>query len=311
MKLSVIVPTWRRPEDLTRCLAGLAAQLRPADEVLVVARREDSETWAALERSSGSSHQLPVRGISVAVSGVVPSLRAGLNASRGDVVAITDDDAVPRRDWLERIERLLERDPTVGGVGGRDWVHRDGVLNGGERTVGSVRWYGRVIGNHHLGVGGPREVDLLKGANMAFRARAVRPVDLDDGLRGEGDQPHWEIDLCLSVKRNGWTLLYDPAIAVDHYPAPRFEREQRAAGSAEALRNEVHNRTYALLKGLPGWRAPITLAYEFLVGTRQAPGLAAALERRARGKRVWARLATATGARREAVGTIIRYWSQR
>lgn len=35
-----------------------------------------------------------------------------------------------------------------------------------------VQWFGRVIGNHHLGTGGVREVDILKGVNMSFRQTA-------------------------------------------------------------------------------------------------------------------------------------------
>ncbi|RAG65491.1 hypothetical protein DN536_36710, partial [Burkholderia multivorans] len=32
--------------------------------------------------------------------------------------------------------------------------------------------------------------------------------------------------------RAGWKLMYDPAIAVDHYPAERFDDDRRDARSA-------------------------------------------------------------------------------
>ena len=45
MKITVLIPTYRRPKDLGRCLEALQKQTRPADEVLVVVRNTDAETW--------------------------------------------------------------------------------------------------------------------------------------------------------------------------------------------------------------------------------------------------------------------------
>jgi len=44
------------------------------------------------------------------------AMAAGVERAEGDVIAFTDDDAVPRRDWLTRIASHFE-DPRVGGVG--------------------------------------------------------------------------------------------------------------------------------------------------------------------------------------------------
>ena len=117
---------------------------------------------------------------------------------------------------------------------------------------------------------------------------------------------HWEIDLCLRVVSGGWDLLYDPAIVVDHYPAQRFGEDQRVGRPLPALQNEVYNETRALLRNLPAWRGAITLCYGVAIGTRLAPGLVTALERRLRGERVGPRLAAAERARLEALGDLIR-----
>ncbi len=49
LSVGVLVPSYRRPEDLGRCLEGLAAQIRLPDEVMVVVRDEDAATWEALD----------------------------------------------------------------------------------------------------------------------------------------------------------------------------------------------------------------------------------------------------------------------
>ena len=299
MRKSVVVTTWRRPAELLRCLEGLSSQSRLPDEVVVVARSTDAETHRALQRAQLTD--LPLRLVEVTDPGMAVSLNAGIRAAKGELVAITDDDAVPRGDWLERVELHLQADAGLGGVGGRDWVHQGSkVLDQRATRVGEVRWYGRVIGNHHLGSGGPREVDVLKGVNMAFRREALWGVSIGDGLRGSATQPHWEIGLCLALKRSGWRLLYDPAVAVDHYPAQRHDEDQRGDRSLAALGNDVYNETYVLLRWLSGGRKAASLGYGLLVGTRQAPGVVVALERASRRQSAPGAFAAAQRARLEA-----------
>ena len=75
-------------------------------------------------------------------------------------MALTDDDAEPRNDWIERIKHHFEQ-PEVGGVGGRD----DQVVNPGRADrVGELQWFGRLVGNHHLGVGDARPSTFSKGS---------------------------------------------------------------------------------------------------------------------------------------------------
>ncbi len=305
MKLTVLIPTWRRPQELAGCIDGLGRQSRKPDEVLVVARGEDTQTWSLLEsRRSDALALCPVR---VDSPGQVRSLNVGLARAEGEVVAIVDDDAVPRRDWLARIERHFAEQPMVGGVGGRDWVHHGELLHDGSTsTVGKIRWYGRVIGNHHLGVGDARQVDLLKGVNMAFRRDAVRGIRIAEALRGGGAQVHSDMDLCLAVKSAGWRLVYDPAIAVDHYPARRFDEDQRENRPLAALQNEVYNETYVLARRLSLRSAVLPLLYGLVVGRRQAPGLVVALERLARGERSGAALLACTRGRIEALAAALR-----
>ena len=230
MIISVVIPTYCRPKDLQHCLDALKKQARAPDEVLVVVRDNDAKTWAMLEDISLG--HLTLRAVAVTTPGYAAALNAGLDATRGDIITFTDDDTAPRPDWLARIENHFQADPRVGRVGGRDWVREgDWVHDEARVVVGKVQWFGRMVDNHHLGVGRPREVDTLKGANMSFRRAAVEGIRFDERLRGTGAQPRADYAFCLVVKRAGWRLIYDPAVAVDHYPAPRLGgiRESRLA----------------------------------------------------------------------------------
>jgi cellulose synthase/poly-beta-1,6-N-acetylglucosamine synthase-like glycosyltransferase len=273
MKLTVMVPTYRRCADLQRCLEALKQQTRPADEVLVIVRDTDDETWAFL--ASYAAAPLPLQPLVVKASGVVAAMNVGLTAARGDIIASTDDDAAPRLDWLQQIEAYFLADATLGGVGGRDWqyIGQDLKETGACAVVGKLQWFGRVIGNHHLGVGGPRAVDVLKGVNMAYRRMAIEHLRFDDRMWGSGAQVHFELAFTLAVRRAGWKLIYDPAVAVNHYPAQRFDEDQRDQFNPLALVNAVHNETLALLSHLPPIQRLVFLLWSVLVGHREARGL--------------------------------------
>jgi len=253
-------------------------QTKPAFQVIVVVRDIDAETWQFLEE--GHHHNLPLRIVKVTVPGVVAALNAGLEAVEGDIVSITDDDAAPRPDWLERITAHFISDSRIGGVGGRDWVHHGTKLEDDSReVVGRLQWFGRVIGNHHLGVGEPREVDVLKGVNMSFRAHAlakpsagIAQLRFDERMRGTGAQVHFEMAFALALKRAGSKIIYDPSVAVDHYPAQRFDEDQRNNFNDIALINLVHNETLVLLEHLPPIRRAVFLLWAVLVGTRDSLG---------------------------------------
>jgi glycosyltransferase involved in cell wall biosynthesis len=269
MRLSVVVPTYRRCDALQRALAALAGQLRQADEILVVARPDDDEAGAAIE---AASYGLPIERVDVLQPGLVAALNAGLDAARGDVVAFTDDDAEPHPDWLQRIEQTFESDSRIAGAGGRDWVFYGAKLvPGAERVVGRVSWYGRVTGNHHAGIGGLRDVYVLKGVNMAFRRSVIASIRFDERLRGVGTEHHSELGACLRIRAAGWRVVYDPGTAVDHRPAPRIEGK-RELGDEVVTRSAAHNETLAVLEYLPRWRHPVYLAWALLVGTVVMPG---------------------------------------
>ncbi len=272
MKITVLIPTYRRPRDLARCLDAIAKQTRRADEVLVAVRDTDAETWQFLQAFNRET--LLLRTVTVSVTGVVAAMNAGLAAAQGDIIAITDDDAAPHGDWLERIEIHFLLDERTGGVGGRDWVYHGTQLEDGARdVVGRVQWFGRAIGEHHLGAGEPREVDLLKGANSSFRRSALAGLRFDERMRGTGAQVHFELAFCLALRRAGWKLIYDPKVGIDHYPARRFDEDQRYQFNQIAFINQVHNETLALLEYLPPARRFVFLIWAILVGTREALGL--------------------------------------
>jgi GT2 family glycosyltransferase len=258
------------------CLDALAAQRRLPNDVMVVVRPDDLLTHDALRARPDDS--LPWRIVPVEAPGLVAARNAGLAACRAGIVAFCDDDTRPHADWVERILGHFVRDAELGGLGGRDWCHDGESFDTGCRdVVGRFQWFGRAIGNHHLGRGTPREVQFLKGANMSYRTEAVNALRFDARLRGRAAQAHDDFAFSLAVGRSKWRLVYDPAVAVDHYcfsrDQPRPYVSTSALSDAQAYIDSVYNYVLVTWGGLPLLSKPIFLIWSLLVGIRPYPGV--------------------------------------
>jgi glycosyltransferase involved in cell wall biosynthesis/GT2 family glycosyltransferase len=291
---AVVVATWRRPDALARCLEGLAVQELPPSDVVVAVRPDDEQGRRVVASAPGAR----AREVVVTRPGTVAARNAGLAACDAEVVAFIDDDAVPAPDWTARLAAHYA-DPVVGAVGGRDRVHHDGVLVRGpvEPVVGRVLPYGRFVGFHHLGGGAARPVELLKGVNMSVRTAALGGRGFDSELRGEGAVHHEDWALSLRIARAGWTVVYDPAITVDHHEAPREGGTARIAPTGRALSDRLHNQTYAAVRYLPWRTAAAHVGFAVALGTTVGPGLlqgAVRIARRPEDARATAALVGAT-----------------
>jgi glycosyltransferase involved in cell wall biosynthesis/GT2 family glycosyltransferase/predicted O-methyltransferase YrrM len=278
---TVVVATYKRVDRLAACLDGLRSQSRPADEVLVVVHSSDGPSAELVEHRSRTWPEL--RCLRADRSGTVFAYSCALAAAHGTIVAYVDDDAVPRVDWLERIVTTFESDERIAAVGGRDLVYENGRVayepgSCGARLsgplVGRLRWFGRILGNHHIGVGTARDVDVIKGANMSFRRSAVAAIGFDERLRGRGAQIHSELSICLPLRRRGLRVVYDPRIEVQHFPAPRLYGDQRDALDGDAVFAWAHNESLQMLDHFGATRRLVFSVWALAVGSSEAPGFA-------------------------------------
>lgn len=265
-RIGVVVPTYRRPDHLRSCLGALLAQERIPEEVLAVVRPDDAASRAVIATFSS-----PVREVLVHEPGLLAALTAGATASTTSIVAFTDDDAEPGPAWVGQLLEAFDDDAAVGGVGGRDVIA--GEEADADLVVGRVTRWGKLVGNHSRGAGAARSVDVLKGVNMAYR-REVLALPL--GYRGTSTQAHTEVAMGLWARAQGWTLRYDPAIAVVHHEAARSASVGRERWRPDAASQTAHNLVAGMLAAQPERFWPRAL-YGLAVGDRGTPGAVRAL----------------------------------
>jgi GT2 family glycosyltransferase len=117
--ISALVVSLRDSQDLRRCLARVREQAEPlgAEVVLVINAAEGSLGAGAASELRALCHDLAFE----PRTGKSHGLNAGVAHCRGEVIAFTDDDAVPRPGWLAALTAPLlasDRPPHRVGAGG-------------------------------------------------------------------------------------------------------------------------------------------------------------------------------------------------
>lgn len=109
-RVSVIVPHYRDLRGLDACLADLLQQTVQPFEI-IVADNNSPEGAAAIAEVVGGRAKLVI----VTDKGAGPARNGGVAAATGEILAFTDSDCRPARDWLEQGLWALSRYDLVGG----------------------------------------------------------------------------------------------------------------------------------------------------------------------------------------------------
>jgi glycosyltransferase involved in cell wall biosynthesis len=245
--VTVVLPTFRRPNGLARVLGALAEQQDPGVPWDVVVVDNDQRPGAAAVFAA-HEHDLPVPASIVhePTPGATRARNSGVALASGDVIAFVDDDVVPDRAWLARLVA-----PIVSGradaAGGRVAL---------DPSVPLPSWLGPDwIGYLSLYERGPDERvlasdDYVLTANAAFRAERIRAIGGFDevlGPRAGSPMVNDDLDLCHRLAAAGGSIVYVPdAVVVHDVPADRLTvryllRRAYAQGRSDWLLDRVRN----------------------------------------------------------------------
>jgi glycosyltransferase involved in cell wall biosynthesis len=204
-----------RWESLCANLRALDAQSRRPDEILLVADH-NPELFDALA-SLGVGRVLA----NTNKRGCAGARNHGLQAASGEIVAFLDDDAIPERDWFERLVAPLEANPSVVATSG--WVLPEG---------GNVAaWYPRelywVFGCSWAGLEQRQMLRNPIGASMAWRRSVLSDVGGFNVAIGHVDNPGRPIAGCeetlagiRSTILTQGTIVHASDAVVHHYVGP-------------------------------------------------------------------------------------------
>ena len=201
--VSIIMPTYNRAGFVGSAIDHLLDLDPPPGgfEIIVVDDGSKDDTQSVLEPYAAMPD---VSVLKRPNGGPAAARNTGIAASRGTILAFTDDDCRPAKDWLRSLLGVLESSPVVG-VGGRTvpasvdslvsrFVARRHVSELPAAADGTVRW--------------------LVTCNAAFEKSALLAVNgFDESYPMPGGE---DTDLCARLRARGYELGVAPDALVRH-----------------------------------------------------------------------------------------------
>lgn len=226
MKYSIVIATYNRAPELADTLASLARLDSPDPwEVIIVDNNATDDTRSVIERAQ-AAFPVPLTYAFEREQGRSAALNHGFALAHGGIIVTTDDDVRVEPDWLQQIERGLDR-LACDYVGGRVEP-----LWGAPPPQWLPKYSGALWAVIALLDFGPAPVQFGKrvplGVNMAFRREALDRVGgFNVGIgRKAGTLLGQEVrEWCLRARAAGLRGFYVPEIVVEHLiPADRLTK---------------------------------------------------------------------------------------
>lgn len=179
MKISIIIPTLNRPEDLRRCLASIAGNTRQPDEVIIVEQGD-----VKLTQQVASEYSLPIQLYYFDQKSLTRARNFGFAKTNGDIIVYIDDDVEIATDYLAVAEKYFEADSDreIVAIAGKDLVQAEvkrSVRALLRQCVGVLFWRGTFGSKNRVLVSGQnvlrntgdteQEAEWLSGATFCVR----------------------------------------------------------------------------------------------------------------------------------------------
>lgn len=213
-RVSVIIPAFHSDSTIGSCLAALTNQSFQDFEVIVV------NSSAANETRQTVLTQFPQAAFEQSSMRLLPHAARNLGAARarGEMLAFTDPDCIPRPDWLAYLVQACDRGHSVVGgsmsLEGASWLARGMHL---------CKWFWLLNGLP------PHSPRIVATGNACYSRRAWEAAGPFDGELYNGDAL-----LSWRARAHGYELWFEPRAVVEQIHREdwgEFLRERYTRGS--------------------------------------------------------------------------------
>ena len=199
----MIVPTRNRAAQLRICLESLARLDFPRDrfEVIVVDDGGAEPLDSLLASFRGA---IEVTFVRQDWAGPAAARNLGAARARGDLLAFTDDDCAPRRDWLSRIadRHRARREEAIGGL----------TVNALEANRYSTAAQMLIDAGYEQQNHESSAFPFFTTNNLAVPVERFRQLEGFDATYITSEDRQF----CARWARRGWRIAYEPEAVVEH-----------------------------------------------------------------------------------------------
>lgn len=244
-KLSLIIATYNRAQSLLRTLRSVVSQSAAPElwECIVVNNNSTDNTAEVFACFAAENQGFDLKLVTETKQGLSNARNAGITASKGEYVAIVDDDETLESSYIESYIEFFDSFPTAMAAGGAVRAEYES-----HRPRWMSHYTERMIAN-------PIDLDVVvtlfpssrvpAGGNMAFRREIFDRVGLFNPRLGRNGQSligGEENDLFARLRAAGELLYFVPNAAIYHHiPDAKltdeyFDRLSYNVGRSKALR---------------------------------------------------------------------------
>jgi len=246
LKTTVIIATHNRPDSVRRLVASLAPEIAAGSREIIIA---ENGTPAPMQLALDAP---PLKHLHEPRAGKCRIQNRAIADASGEILVFLDDDLIVAPGYLEAAENFFDTHREYAAMKGRILAAEDP-----EKKVGPTAVYLDlpIVDQGEEVV----EVRGVLGANMAFRAEALKQVGPFDERLGPGACGHEEeTEMSQRMRRAGFRIGYAPKAVVLHEVDPsranreRFIRIARERGRCRML-HEKHSAVDVILKNAIAW----------------------------------------------------------
>ena len=240
LTVSVVIITRNRPKELASCIEALMEQTQVPQEIIVV---DDSDAGVTDRARARFDTVLWVDGHSK--HGRTNGLRnLGVRRAQGEVIAFLDDDSIAEPGWLEHLLAGFGNVGT-GAVGGRVVEETSHVVGNGR--IGVFRRGLSPQGNFFLDPGKPIAVEHMRTCNLAVSRKVLKEIGgFEEAYTGMCLRD--DSDLCLQIKKAGYTLVFDARAVVRHLASGKAGGFTRTTYALSTQYDNAKNHSFFVIK---------------------------------------------------------------
>ncbi len=203
--ISIIIPTYNRPEQLAICLESLTKLDYPHEcfEVIVV---DDGSKISLESVVNPFSNQLDITLLRQINNGAASARNTGAKQAKGQFLAFTDDDCMPATDWLKTLAANFLQTPDCL-IGGRTI----NILSKNLYSTASQELIDYVYKYYNAN---PHKARFFASNNIALskeRFLAIGGFDVTYPRMASEDR-----ELCDRWLQKGYPMLYAPEVQINH-----------------------------------------------------------------------------------------------
>lgn len=203
MLVSIIIITFNRKNLLCQCINSLLNQTyKGKKEIIIIDDGSADGTKNVIEKLQKKSRL--IKYFYQGNKGFAIARNKGMSKAVGDIIIFTDDDCIPKRDWIEQIVKNHIKYPDYAAIGGSIAVSSNSKLVWANHLLNFSAW---------LPVGNTRFMKDIPTTNISYKKKYVQSMSFDESLEKLG----YEDSLFnSSLVKKGHKLLFNPSICVCH-----------------------------------------------------------------------------------------------